>query len=201
MEKIKAFINRTSEKFKDSVFLFRFISLILALDIVAFFILTSTNPFSVLNPFSFIGLQNRDNRPKVVLYFPGSTISRKKKENVNQSEKSNLPDLVKIEQKVFQTNPTLNTSNNTEEDKTLEENISSIMQSLIAGPTSLKARRFLPNVFAYRKMWVQNQLLILHLNPELFKGMDSAEKLLAKEAIRRSILGNIKKVNEVMLID
>ncbi|MDH5721324.1 MAG: hypothetical protein OEZ13_12025 [Spirochaetia bacterium] len=195
MKTLKLFF--TKARNPDKIFLLRVFAVIVALDFVSFFSLSSINPFQLLNPFKFLEKPHQDEREELTLYFP-----KVKHELFNLSENARNKkviqreiedEIISLNQKVYQVNIP------DEYQKGIKKNAEHIIHELILGPKDKKiqAARLIKEKKLIKDIWVKNINLIINLDHLIWKEIDPIKQKMIKICVEKSILKNLSGIQNI----
>ncbi|MDH5716777.1 MAG: hypothetical protein OEZ22_03950 [Spirochaetia bacterium] len=208
MKKIKDAINKL--KILNKIQLFKILTLIITVDIISFYSLSSLNIFELLNPLKFLDPPAVDTRNYLILYYPSidiennsvdddeSNLNLKKNNKHHKKIKKEYvfkkDEIISIKQKVFQQ---FDAENNNLQ---LTDNVRFIIQELIIGPNDKenKAKRFIKEKMLIKEIWAYKNNIILNIDKKIWDDIELKRQYIIKYCVEKSIMTNIFSLENVI---
>jgi len=164
----------------EGLYYFRVFAFFLWFNIIAVLVFADLPLFTIVNPLRFLDSPPQDTRQTLVLYYPVDIdLSGLTSEHGERQ-------IVKVNQKVE--------TGNRRAPIPVEEQIVNLIQYLFLGPDGVRGNKLPGEPGDIKKIWVNNQQVILHYNPA---GLSKTEIELAKSCIESSILENFSDIKSV----
>ncbi|MBN8220611.1 MAG: hypothetical protein J0L53_06780 [Spirochaetes bacterium] len=191
---------------------FRFLTLLLAVDFIAFMSLSKSSYLQLLNPAAFLSVPEGDKRQRIELYFPRS-LSLTGIEKIYAEDEAVLPqetnqppareaakplddaavqaEVILIKKKVGQPQSKIGDLELTRSEAMARR----VIYELIAGPAgekeSLKARNLLKEKLFLRSLWTYQQTLYISTEKAAWEKMSPNEQKITEYCILESLKKNL----------
>jgi len=185
---MKFFVKFIDRLKSDRLYLFRFLMILVCLDIISVMVLARVSPYQFVNVVKFLSVPDSDTRKQVTLYYPRSI--RISQDKDSSPEHLSLGSNEKI----------IRYTSNDKTDKNVVENAKIVLIGLANDPQNPEGRK----VFNYdeipERIWLNENILYISIHEQFVKSLKKTEWEIISLCIQKSLTENLNGVNEVVFI-